>query len=71
MKAAYVIEVDDGGQRAFVTERGGELFLTPLREEAAVYGTELEAKCAKVYVGDNYSPRIVALHAATPACHQD
>ncbi len=63
-----MIEVRDRGQLAFIAERGGELFLTPHRKEAARYLTELDAKCAKVYVGDNYQPRIVQVGEMESTC---
>jgi hypothetical protein len=71
MHQLYIIEVSDGGRRAFVTERRGELFLTRFRHESAVYQTELDAKCAKVYIGDRYHPRIVPLAEVTPSCREE
>jgi hypothetical protein len=59
MDKGFIIEVTDQGQKAFITERAGELYLTCRREEAAVYRSELDAKCAFVYVGDHYRPTIV------------
>jgi hypothetical protein len=59
MDKQFILEVTDKGQKAFITERSGELYLTRQREEAAVYRSELEAKCAFVYVGENYQPKIV------------
>jgi hypothetical protein len=66
MSGSYIIEVIDRGEPAFLAEEGGELFLTRRREEATAYATELDARCAKVYVGDNYQPRIVPLESGNP-----
>jgi hypothetical protein len=59
MDKGLIIEVTDKGQKAFITERAGELYLTRRQDEATVYRSELDAKCARVYVGDNYRPKIV------------
>ena len=56
----YIIEVVDRGNSAFITESSGQLHLTRNREAATVYVSELEAKCAQVYVGEHYQPRIVS-----------
>jgi hypothetical protein len=61
MGGHYIIEVMDHGRRAFVAEAGGQLFLTRSLEAASRYPTELDAKCAKVYVGDNYQPRVTTV----------
>ena len=57
----WIIEVVDQGRPAYVCEREGELYLTWRRSEAAVYATELDAKCAKVYVADHHQPRLVTI----------
>jgi hypothetical protein len=59
MNQKWIIKVTDEGRPAFICEHGGELYLTRKRTEAAVYSTELDAKCAMVYVGDKYQPQIV------------
>jgi hypothetical protein len=61
MSQQWIIEVFDAGRPAFICEHKGELYLTCQRSEAAVYPTELDAKCAYVYIADKYQPRIVCL----------
>jgi hypothetical protein len=58
MSQQWIVEVQDKGRPAFLCEHAGELYLTRHRAEAAVFHTELEAKCAFVYVADRYQPRI-------------
>jgi hypothetical protein len=59
MGKSYIIEVTDAGRKAFITEAAGELYLTLQQEEAARYPSELDAKCAMVYIGDRYQPKLV------------
>jgi hypothetical protein len=64
MNQKWIIGVrDDEGRPAFVCEHGGELYLTRTRIEAAVYSTELDAKCAMVYVADKHRPRLIVVDA--------
>jgi hypothetical protein len=66
MSQQWIIEVVDGGQRAYIREHKGELYLTRKRSEAAVYATELDAKCAFVYVGHRHQPRLVRVESPVP-----
>jgi hypothetical protein len=59
MSRQWIIEVVDGGRPAYICEHKGELYLTRQRAQAAVYPTELAAKCDYVYVGERYQPRLV------------
>jgi hypothetical protein len=61
MNQQWIIEVVEGGGTAFITERRGELYLTRDRSEAMRYPSQLDAKCAKVYVPDRYQPCIIPL----------
>jgi hypothetical protein len=62
----WIIEVVDGGQSAFICEHRGELYLTRRRAEATIYSTQLEAKCALVYITDRYQPRIIPVDESVP-----
>jgi hypothetical protein len=66
MDQSYIIEVTDRGKTAFVMEKDGELYLTFRRQEAAVYRSELDAKCALVYVADHHHPRLVCVQKPGP-----
>ena len=66
MSESYIIEVINQGERAFLAEVDGEFFLTRRRDEATAYPTELDAKCAKVYVGENYQPQVVLAQPDNP-----
>ncbi len=67
MNPKWIVQVVDHGRPAFLCEQGGELYLTRQRSEAAIYPTELDARCAKVYVGDRYRPTLVLVHSPAPA----
>jgi hypothetical protein len=43
----------------YIAERDGEFFLTPDKAQATRYPTELDAKVARTYIGDEYEPVIV------------
>jgi hypothetical protein len=66
MSQQCIIEVRDEGRPAFICEQKGELYLTRQRSEAAVYSSELDAKCARAYIADRYQPRIVPVDASAP-----
>jgi hypothetical protein len=66
MSQQWVIEVLDGGRPAFICEHKGELYLTWQRSEAAVYSSELQAKCAMVYIADRYQPHLVRVEESVP-----
>ncbi len=66
MSPQWIIEVLDKGMPAFICEHKGELYLTRQRSEAAIYPSELQAKCAVVYVADKYQPRLVRLDESDP-----
>jgi hypothetical protein len=63
MSQQWIIEViDDDGRPCFICEHEGELYLTRHRSDAAVYPTELDAKCALVYIADKHQPRLTPAH---------
>jgi hypothetical protein len=64
MNEKWIIEVVDDGRPAFICEHRGELYLTRRRSEAAVYTSELGAKCALVYIADRYQPRMALVQGA-------
>jgi hypothetical protein len=66
MEQQWIIAVLDGARPAFICERDGELYLTRHRSDAAVYSTFLDAKCASVYIGDRYQPRIIPSEESVP-----
>ncbi len=63
MDQRWIIEVVDDGRPAFICEHKRKLYLTRERSEAALYPTELDAQCAKVYVGDGYRLRVIPVGA--------
>jgi hypothetical protein len=43
----------------YIAEKDGKFFLTPDKAKATRYPTELDAKVARTYIGDEYKPVIV------------
>jgi hypothetical protein len=67
MSEQWMIQVVDEGRPAYICEQKGELYLTRQRSKAAIYSTELDAKCAQVYIADKYQPRLVKLDDSVSA----
>ena len=45
--------------RVYIAEKDGKFYLTPDKAKATRYPTELDAKVARTYIGDEYRPEIV------------